>query len=67
MVEFEGYIMNNVNFKVAGSETILDSLRLHIANIGGEESNFHGNFGQDYIKQFDEMIMSFKYSSILFK
>lgn len=67
MVEFEGYIINNVNFKVADSETILDSLRLHIANIGGEESNFHGNFGQDYIKQFDKMIMSFKYSSILFK
>jgi predicted aspartyl protease len=67
MVDFEGYIINNVNFKVADSETRLDSLRLHIENIGGEESNFHGNFGQDYIKQFDEMIMSFKYSSILFK
>ncbi len=67
IVDFEGYVINNVNFKVADSETRLDSLRLHIENIGGEESKFHGNFGQDYIKQFDEMIMSFKYSSILFK
>ncbi|MCP3930277.1 MAG: hypothetical protein GY705_14380 [Bacteroidetes bacterium] len=67
MVDFEGYVINDVIFKVGASETSLDSLRLHIENIGGEESNFHGNFGQDYIKQFDEMIMSFKYSSILFK
>jgi hypothetical protein len=67
MIDFEGYIINNVIFKVGDSETKLDSLQLHVENIGGEESNFHGNFGQDYIKQFDEMIMSFKYSSILFK
>jgi len=67
MIDFEGYIINDVIFKVGDSETRLDSLRLHVENIGGEESNFHGNFGQDYIKQFDEMIMSFKYSSILFK
>ena len=67
MVDFDGYIINDVIFKVGDSETRLDSLNLHIENIGGEESNFHGNFGQDYIKQFDEMIMSFKYSSILFK
>jgi len=67
MIDFEGYIINDINFKVAESETKLNSLRLHIEDIGGEESNFHGNFGQDYIKQFDEMIMSFKYSSIVFK
>lgn len=67
IIDFEGYIINDVTFKVGDSETRLDSLRLHIENIGGKESNFHGNFGQDYIKQFDEMIMSFKYSSILFK
>ncbi len=67
MIDFEGYIINDVIFKVGDSETRLDSLRLHVENIGGEESNFHGNFGQDYIKQFDEMIMSFRYSSILFK
>ncbi len=67
IIDFEGYVINNINFKVANSEANLDSLRLHIEDIGDKESNFHGNFGQDYIAQFDEMIMSFKYSSILFK
>ncbi len=67
IIEFKGYIINDFNLKVANSETTLDSLRLHIENIGGEESNFHGNFGQDYIKQFDEMTISFRYSSLTFK
>lgn len=66
-LEFEGYIINNIKLKVADAEATLDSLELHIDNIGGKESYYHGNFGQDYIKQFDEMIMSFKHSSILFK
>jgi len=64
---FEGYVLNNIHLKVANSEVTLDSVRLHIENIGDDESNFHGNFGQDYIKQFDEMILSFKYASVLFK
>ncbi len=67
IVEFEGYVINDFNLKIADSNTRLDSLRLHIKDIGDEESNFHGNFGQDYIKQFDEMIISFKYSSVSFK
>ena len=67
MMQFEGYIINNLTLSVGDSEATLDSLRLHIENIGGEESNFHGNFGQDYIKQFDEMIISFKHSSVTFK
>ncbi len=66
-VEFEDYIINDFHLKIADSEARLDSLRLHIEKIGAEESNFHGNFGQDYISQFDEMILSFKYSSVLFK
>ncbi len=66
-VEFEGYIINDFQLKIADSETRLDSLRLHIENIGDKGSNFHGNFGQDYISQFDEMILSFKHSSVLFK
>ena len=65
--EFEGYVVNDFNLKIADSEARIDSVRLHIENIGGKESNFHGNFGQDYIKQFDEMIISFKYASVLFK
>jgi hypothetical protein len=67
MIDFEGYVINDITLKTGGSEARLDSLKTHIENIGGKKSNFHGNFGQDYIKQFDEMILSFKYSSIIFK
>lgn len=64
---FEGYEITDLNLKVADSEAILEKVSLHIDNIGGKESNFHGNFGQDYIKQFDEMIISFKHTSVLFR
>ncbi len=66
-VEFEGYKISSLKLHVADSEATLDTLRLHIENIGSDDSNFHGNFGQDYIKQFDEMIISFKHASVLFK
>ncbi len=64
---FDGYEITDLHLLVADSEAILDEVNLHTENLGGEESNFHGNFGQDYIKQFDEMILSFKYASILFR
>jgi hypothetical protein len=67
MIEFEGYVINDITLKTGGSEARLDSLKTHIEHIDDENSNFHGSFGQDYIKQFDEMILSFKYSSIIFK
>ncbi len=66
-VQYKGYVIDSIRLSVATSEATLKNLRLHIEDIGGEESNFHGNFGQDYIKQFDEMIISFKYSSVLFR
>jgi hypothetical protein len=67
VLEFEGYVINDFHLKIADSEARIDKVRLHTENIGGQESNFHGNFGQDYIKQFDEMIISFKYASVTFK
>lgn len=66
-VEFEGYKIPALELEVADSRATIDSVRLHIDNIGSDTSNFHGNFGQDYIKQFDEMILSFKYASVVFK
>jgi len=66
-VEFEGYIVDSIILSVANSSATLQNLQLHKDRIGNKSSNFHGNFGQDYIKQFDEMIISFKSSSLLFK
>lgn len=65
--EFEGYNITNISLKVGDAQASLDSLRLHLENIGSQENKFHGNFGQDYINKFDDMIISFKYSSITFK
>ncbi|PKQ64507.1 hypothetical protein BZG02_06790 [Labilibaculum filiforme] len=65
-VEFEGYVIDNLTLKIANSDAQLDSLQLHSEGIGGVNKKCHGNLGQDYIKQFDEMIISFKYSSIVF-
>ena len=64
---FEGFEITDLHLKVADSEAVLKEVNLHTENIGHEESNFHGNFGQDYIKQFDEMILSFKHASVHFR
>jgi predicted aspartyl protease len=66
-VEFQGYLIPEFPLKIANSSAVLDSLRLHIEDIGGEESHFDGNFGQDFIKQFDKMIISFKHSAVVFE
>ncbi|MEL0456963.1 retropepsin-like aspartic protease [Flavobacteriaceae bacterium SZ-1-7] len=66
-IEFEGFVLDSVTLSVGESSATLKDLRLHINNIGTDVNHFHGNFGQDFIKQFDEMIISFKYSSVLFK
>ena len=66
-IEFEGYILDSLHLSVGKSGAWLKDLRLHTNNIGTDVNHFHGNFGQDFIKQFDEMIISFKYSSVLFK
>jgi predicted aspartyl protease len=67
VIEFEGYIIEDIVLKVGESKASLKNLQLHKDNIGTETNNLYGNFGQDFIKQFDEMIISFKNSSVLFK
>lgn len=64
---FKGYKIDSLHLKVANSSATIKNIILHIDNIGGKKSNFHGNFGQDYIKQFDQMILSFKHASVIFK
>ena len=66
-VEFEGYILPEFHLTIADSEAELKEVRLHAVEIGKDASLAHGNFGQDYIQQFDEMILSFRYSSVVFR
>jgi len=65
--EFEGHIIPEFLLTIAGNSAQLDSLQLYIEDIGGEKSHVHGNFGQDFIKQFDKMIVSFRHSAVVFE
>jgi hypothetical protein len=65
--EFEGYILDSLYIGVADQFTSIRSVRLHKDRIFGEEEKAYGNFGQDFIKQFNSMIISFKYASVVFE
>ena len=67
VVEFEGFLLDSIPLSVGRSRAVLNNLQLHKNAIKSDVSNFYGNLGQDFIKQFDEMIISFKYSSVVFK
>ncbi len=68
MVEFEGYILPKVTLAVGGSSQVaLHDIQVRRDRVGESDADLDGNLGQDFIKQFDEMIISFKYSAIQFK
>lgn len=67
IMEYEGYLLPKVTLAVGSSKATLKDLQLRNDQIGEAAANFDGNLGQDFIKQFDEMIISFKYSAIQFK
>ena len=65
-MQFEGFKIDSIEFSVDKEKAWLKNIQLHKNEIDSK-SNMHGNFGQDFIKQFDEMILSFKDASIIFK
>ena len=67
MVTFEGYMLPKLTLAVDSSKTTLQNLQVRTDNLENVSGDFEGNLGQDFIKQFDEMIISFKYSAIQFK
>lgn len=67
MVQFEGYILPKLTLAVDSSKVTLKDLQVRMDDLGTISGDFEGNLGQDFIKQFDEMIISFKYSAIQFK
>lgn len=67
MVEFEGYVLPQLTLAVDSSKATLKDLQVRMDDLGNVSGDFEGNLGQDFIKQFDEMIISFKYSAIQFK
>jgi len=65
--DFEGFIIDHIQLGVANSAATIDRARIHKNPLTHQTETMHGNFGQDYIKQFEQMILSFKYSSVVFK
>ena len=66
IMEYEGYLLPKVTLAVGTSKATLQNLQLRKDQVGEAAANFDGNLGQDFIKQFNEMIISFKYSAIRF-
>ncbi|MCB0466347.1 MAG: aspartyl protease family protein, partial [Aequorivita sp.] len=65
-VVVEGYLLNNINLAVGIAEGTLNNIQLFPEKIGVTDK-LHGNLGQDFIGQFNTMIISFKSASILFR
>ncbi len=63
---FEGYLLNNIKLSVGNSTAVLNNIQLHTKKIGTTDS-LHGNLGQDFVGQFNTLIISFKHASLLFR
>jgi hypothetical protein len=64
---FDGYEIKNISLVIGTKEATLHDIQLHKDNIGGLSDYFHGNLGQDFIKQFNKTIISFRDNSIVFE
>jgi len=65
--DFKGFQLDSLTLTVAGSAAILHNTKLHKEDVFENVEAIHGNFGQDFIKQFDAMIISFKHASVVFE
>lgn len=65
-VTYNGYILDSLKIEIAGQTQQLDSIQLHVDKIGTGDYR-HGNLGQDFMKQFETMIISFASASVVFK
>lgn len=67
VITVNGFIVPEVTLSIAGSVASLDSLSLLSEKVDKNSEHLHGNLGQDFINQFNKMIISFKYSSVSFE
>lgn len=63
----KGYIIDEINLKVIDSKARLEDVRLAKEEVIGDSKFFYGNLGQDFFKQFDEMILNFQSMYVEFK
>lgn len=65
-VEYTGYVLPKVTLSVGNSTATIRDVQVREETITETDTGFDGNLGQDFIKQFSEMVISFKYSAIRF-
>ncbi len=56
----KGYKLKDVALSIAGSKAVLDEVSLIKEIMLDNSKYFYGNLGQDYMKQFDVMILNFE-------
>ncbi len=63
----QGYQVNNFKLQIGDAAAELNRIRLSTVDIKQGDEYYHGNLGQDFMRKFDKMIISFKHSSIIFE
>ena len=63
----KGYKINDVNLQAGNLSATLNKVSLLSESTAKKNTDFYGNLGQDYISQFNEMIINFKNSFIRFE
>ena len=67
IIETDGYIIDKINLKTGNSNADLIGVPLLINELSDNHKYFHGNLGQQYIQQFDTLIMNYANMYIEFK
>ncbi len=65
--EFTSYIIDSVHLEVAGTGADIQDTEIHTAPIYKDPEKVYGNLGQDFILQFDKMVISTNSASLFFE
>ena len=65
--EFTSYIIDSVHLEVAGNGADIHDTEIHTASIYKYPEKVYGNLGQDFILQFDKMVISTNSASLFFE
>jgi hypothetical protein len=65
--EFTSYIIDSINLTVAETTAPLLGTEVHTASLYKDPEKVYGNLGQDFIFQFDKMVISTSSASIFFE
>jgi hypothetical protein len=65
--EFTSYIIDSVDVKVAESRATISGIEVHTESLYKDPEKVYGNLGQDFIFQFDKMVISTSSASLFFE